>query len=540
MSHIPTTIGTQEHRKLMKKYTISLWLSSLITCLVYLLFSMAYLELPGIYFDAANPDYLSAKYLTELDPYINHFPPWTSFPVLGQLYHGMTHFYLGNIFFSIFGISFNSLRIMHLFLGLFLTLICLIFLRKITKSDLISLLIAVLFACDPALTYAFRTQSYITISPMIFFLISTLLLFYNPQKKSTHLLKLFCSFALFGFSVYGYFIYILFLPAFIYAATINKIGKKSEIIYSTFGFFLGISLYLVGYAQVIYYTGSFDELIKNASGLNVLGSKPNDVFIGITQINRLSSALSNNYNYLMIFSEKYHSSNGYIKLSLLLFFSIFYFVFRLIKDRKISYKESFPTIFFVSFFVLSIVVFNDRLGSHHYIALLPLLYIQLAIAFSRIIEIKIHNITITLSIALIALSIGASNLTYQYNFQKKLVETGGVGYYSDSLKQLAYVALHPINGSIYIFPEWGFSVPFLIMTEGRIHYRTNLDPYDLGKIPCGTQLNYVTWGDIMKKTTVLSSAKNFGQMNKFKYFYERSGNLSFSTYSVTKSSSCPH
>ena len=59
--------------------------------LLLLIFSLGVLRnnhLPGLYFDAVNPDYLAAKILAG-NKYINHFPPWDTFPILGNYYHGV-------------------------------------------------------------------------------------------------------------------------------------------------------------------------------------------------------------------------------------------------------------------------------------------------------------------------------------------------------------------------------------------------------------------------------------------------------------------
>ena len=133
------------------------------------------IHLPGIYWDAVNPDYLAAKILGG-SRYISHFPPWDAFPVLGNWYHGVMHTYFGLIFFNIFGFSVFSLRVAHAIFGLGILMISQAILIKGTGSRAFSLLIIGVFALDPAFVFAFRTQNYITLSPAFFLLLSVYLL----------------------------------------------------------------------------------------------------------------------------------------------------------------------------------------------------------------------------------------------------------------------------------------------------------------------------------------------------------------------------
>lgn len=195
----------------------------------------------------------------------------------------------------------------------------------------------------------------------------------------------------------------------------------------------------------------------------------------------------------------------------------------------------------LSFFILSLL-FKDRFGSHHYIILLPLLYVQISVIICKF---KVPDKIITIkNILLVTLfsSLFYLNTSYQSALQDKLTSTGGSGYYSDSTKQLALDALHKNNlvtSDVYIFSEWGFSAPFVIMTEGKIQYRTSIDEYDLNKIPCGTNLNYVAWGNVNNSDSILSSAESMGKNPIVKYYYERNGNLSFSVYTINKIYHCP-
>ena len=155
--------------------------SQIILLLVFSIGVLRNIHLPGLFFDAVNPDYLAAKILAG-NTYISHFPPWDNFPILGNYYHGQMHTYFGLVFFKIFGFSVFSLRIAQAIFGFGILLISNSILSKITGSRVLSLAIISLLALDPAFIFAFRTQNYITLSPLLFLLISLYLLLLNLDK----------------------------------------------------------------------------------------------------------------------------------------------------------------------------------------------------------------------------------------------------------------------------------------------------------------------------------------------------------------------
>ncbi|MBV5328977.1 MAG: glycosyltransferase family 39 protein [Chlorobium sp.] len=237
------------------------------------------IHLPGIYVDAVNPDYLAAKIISG-SQYISHFPPWDAFPVLGNWYHGVMHTYFGLIFFSIFGFSIFSLRIAHAIFGVGILLISHMILSKATGSRFFSLLIIGTLAIDPAFIFAFRTQNYITLSPLFFLLVSfyLLLLMSNnndvlPRWKRFSI----ASGVLSGWSFYGYFIYIFFLPAFV--IMLAHLSRKFSyswlriILFWLTGFTLGAFLYFYGYARLLVEYNDFSEVVKQASGISITGEQ---------------------------------------------------------------------------------------------------------------------------------------------------------------------------------------------------------------------------------------------------------------------------
>jgi hypothetical protein len=68
-----------------------------------------------------------------------------------------------------------------------------------------------------------------------------------------------------------------------------------------------------------------------------------------------------------------------------------------------------------------------------------------------------------------SLSVQQGNFLFE-----RLRETGGVGLSTNALTNLAFDARQDPDRSIYIFPDWGFFMPFAFQTQNLVEY--SLDP----------------------------------------------------------------
>ncbi len=107
-------------------------------------------DLPGIYMDAANPDFLAAQWLHR-----GHNPgagiPSKVFPILGSFYHGLQNAYLGVPFFALAGFSVTSLRLEQATFGAILLVALFQLTRRLTGSRLLALLASLGLATEPRL-----------------------------------------------------------------------------------------------------------------------------------------------------------------------------------------------------------------------------------------------------------------------------------------------------------------------------------------------------------------------------------------------------
>lgn len=524
-------------------------MSQLVLLLIFSFGVSRNIHLPGLYFDAVNPDYLAAKILAG-NKFINHFPPWDTFPVLGNYYHGVMHTYFGLIFFKIFGFSVFSLRIAQAIFGLGILLVSNKILASATGSRVFSLLIISVLALDPAFIFAFRTQNYITLSPVLFLLVSFyLLLLVRDRNKDTNSIDR-CSALIIlsgifsGLAFYGYFIYIFFLPAFIIIVA-HLSGKSGHsalkmTLYWVSGFALGSLLYLIGYGRLWFELGGLSEILKSASGISVTGNSIEFYERPFQLLLHSVMSIAGNFQYHVIFSQAPPTAHGVVKLIVMV--SIMLIAILVVAVRNRFYAPlGYTLLLITSYFAVSLY-FAGRFMPHHMILMLPFLYIAMGVSLYRADLILLNVMTIparriaSAAFVLLVLFLVVLNLQHQNIFQKQLLETGGVKYYSDSLTLLAKDAKQNPEPPYYVFGEWGFIGSFALLTEGKVAYTPAMDDKVIGQVPCSTDLAILFWGQA--NPMVESFANTQGRVSARKEYYQRDGAVSFTLLRVTDRKNC--
>src|SRR5439155_25651749 len=121
--------------------------------------------------DTVNPDYLVVQILNRNHADVVHWALRGNLifgaraPVLIQLYHGSQQFWLGLPFFWLFGTTVTGLRLTHAMFALGVLAAMYAFLGRSGMKPWQAALACATLAIDPAFSYAFRTQSYITLAP---------------------------------------------------------------------------------------------------------------------------------------------------------------------------------------------------------------------------------------------------------------------------------------------------------------------------------------------------------------------------------------
>ncbi|MDY6982667.1 MAG: GtrA family protein [Pseudomonadota bacterium] len=458
-------------------------------------------DLPGLYMDAVNPDYLAARALNPELPNAVWMQPTIGIPVLGALYHGVQTFYVGLPVFALLGLNMLALRVAQ---GLFASGILVmtqLVLQRATGSLLLGFAGALSLATELAFIASFRTQFYIVVAGGFWLLLAVYLALGRrvaPAAASSHSIEThahasttfrtlpwFLSGICAGLAVYGYFVFLFFLPVFVAMGWWYTRDWRTVFTW-LLGFALGMQTYVLGYALAIMSLGGFGpalEWIRSTSdGLDPMSSQ-----LPFTQ--RLANAwsvlvitLQNAGNELMIFRTAEQGAWAIWKVRLLVLAPLLLAGLGLF-HRATRRNDAEPgthapgllanwhlALLPLSFFAVSLV-FGDRLWSHHYSSLIPVVYVVLFLAAWQLLRALRISLPRWAGAALVAILV-TGNLHQQQSFFERLTTTGGVAYFSNAINRLADDALSMPANIVHVFPEWGFGMPFAFLTGNRSAYES--------------------------------------------------------------------
>ena len=243
--------------------------------LISLIGMLGAVNLPGIYLDAANPDYLAVQILYPQADRVSWAVPNWGFPILGQVYHGVFSAYVMAVVIKIVGST--SVVLLHTVNTIYGIIICLMtyfIMKKMNINKWISALMSICMCCMPAMFLTYRTQFYIELPGIMFMTFSIYMLLIWSDKKEFRYLFLAGFFA--GFSIYCYYNLAFMFVAYLIYLIFQMKNKKNEdklnilLIWGS-GVALGIILYVVGYTEIIYIESQHRNIIMLLTLMFYLG-----------------------------------------------------------------------------------------------------------------------------------------------------------------------------------------------------------------------------------------------------------------------------
>jgi hypothetical protein len=455
-------------------------------------------DLPGIYMDGANPDFMAAQWLHH-----GHNPgagiPSKIFPILGSLYHGLQNAYLGLPFFAIGGFSVTSLRLEQAVFGVILLVALYHLSRRLTGSGGLAMLASVGLATELAFTASFRTQFYIVMGGAAWLFVAMLLALPPDDRSRIVKRRVFWSGVFLGLASYGYFVLAFFAPAMVVLVAISTPRRQwgSWVL----GAAVGVSPFLLGYLSLLAKKHGVEPTLEFLRGM--LGQlKPFDaagVSVGRLQYawELVRLATSDAANEGMIFGEStsgvWADTKVWILASSIAVLLVFAVVDLVRKDAPLV--PALPALMPLSFIAVS-TLFGQRLWAHHFSVLVPFVYLLFALTLHRLLaalDLADRRAQVFVGVSIAALVGG--NLGQQASFHQKLIATGGRGRSTDMLTQLAVEARQVPGHVAYIFPEWGFFTSFSFLTGNRVRYVLDAEPETIARLKRDgiTEIRLVYW-----------------------------------------------
>jgi hypothetical protein len=454
------------------------------------LFSMLFainLRYPGLFMDSVNPEYLAPLIL---DPeqskgmFVYALPGTLldgRFPILaGSFYHGPLQLYLSLPVFALFGTDIVGARVAQGMFGLLVLLALGALLRQ--QRVRLPLLVAglALIAIDPAFVQAFKTQALSTLWPlsMVFasaWLVERRAAYGHPQGVWTPLV----AGALSGLAFFSYFIHLFFLPVqlahLVLCARASGSGRKGwAVVVGIFltGFVIGCIPYFLGYGLMAEAFGPNDFAAFIAGNGERLVAPPDAGDIPhagpFTRWQVIGATMGDAWVSMTIFSSAGYSFLGSFKV--LVFLLPIACALPIVKATTGRQRMFGYAVGSIATFLLLTTPIAGRLHGHHYIVLLPFLYLSATLAVEMLFERAVLSRLKLTALALLPILLLADNFVAHRGFQRTLAATHGVGDYSATLNALAEDALRDGADDLYVFPDWGFFMPFAFQTGGRVAY----------------------------------------------------------------------
>ena len=456
-------------------------LAFLLVAIVWLAVATWHLELPGLYMDAVNPDYLAVRLL---NPHHAEIVEWVlpgnylfgrRVPLLIALYHGSQTLWFGLPVYALLGTTLESLRLAHALFGLAVLGALYMCLRRARVSWSIAAVTCVALAVDPGFSYAFRTQSYITMFGVAWVLLSIAILL-----RARHVGTGWWRSGFFGgFAASAYFIHAFFLVALgpaVLLLTRRRDAGRARLQWLA-GLVLGLLPYIAGYLLLMRNVGGPDAFLRFyaeqsnrleafSSSLSLVDRVRHDGWM-------VKSVVSDAWHHAMMFGPWQDVPGTPLKLVLLLALPIVLWGLAEVRRRASAALRMFVALP-CAFFIVALL-FGDRLWGHHFVVLLPLLYGALVLGLCDVLRALDRPAVATVVAAALAIALVSVNAAGQMAEMRELQRTGGVGNMSDAIDRLAADLNAASRKPFMFFPEWGLALPVIFLTNGSVGMDT--DPH---------------------------------------------------------------
>ena len=439
-------------------------------------------ELPGLYMDAINPDYLVARWL---NPGLAN-PVWVmpgpSLPLLGNLYHGTQTMFIGLLTYGVLGTSVVSARVAQAIFGAAIVLLTWLILRRAAKRPLLAMVVATALATDMAFIGSFRTQAYIILAGQAWMMLALYLAMRSSQQEQPSPWSSLLSGVSMGLAVYGYFVFLFFLLPIAALAILgggrNGAGRRACL--WALGFVIGMLPYVIGYVWLAVDVGGIGPFVEWMRGA-LAGLKPtsgsSSYLAGLASaVQNARLGLTGSGNEIMMIGESVSSGFAILRVGMTLLATAVCLVGAWLDWRRTPREARLLAAFAMLplVYVLAAAWFGSRLWVHHFTVLVAVEYLTVGMAAAWLGgqggKLRWQQWTG----AVLAVVLLVVNVVQQNRVHAQLVRTGGVGMSTDALPALARAALTEKNSSVWFFPDWGFFMPFMFLTGNQVPYENEL------------------------------------------------------------------
>ena len=470
------------------------WWPFLLVASLYGFVGSREIELPGIYMDAVNPDYMVARILgSGARSFAGWAPPGNDllhrFPVLVGLHHGSMQFWLGLPLFAIFGMSVTGLRLVHMCFALGVLAASYWLLLRGGVRRWLAAGACIALALDPAFVFAFRTQGYITMAPFALLMLTVGALMRardTVDRKRTAWLIV--SGGMAGLACFGYFIYSFFLPCLLIAASRLPSGRNRmrNVGWLCLGIALGASPYVAGYALIAYdmksIRGAWSHLISVEPGLGLAARNGSLAERFDHLVEMFDMVLTDSWHRTLMFREDSRSAVERWKAVALVALPLAGWL--AIERMRISSWMVRVLVGLLASYVAGTLVFGTRLAGHHFMPLVPLVYVTLAASAESLLT-RFGAMLVRAGVWVAGCVLLALNVAADSREIAMLQRTGGVATFSDAINRFGSDLAAGTGDDLLAFPDWGLFMPVAFLTHARYEMEPILNEAQLRRALCG-------------------------------------------------------
>ncbi|MBK9117553.1 MAG: hypothetical protein IPM22_18570 [Betaproteobacteria bacterium] len=462
------------------------WLPFAAVALVYAMVATHRMALPGIFADSINPDYLVARIL---NPHPERTMVWVMYgnsllgdraPVLIAPYHGSQQYWLGLPLYALFGTTVTGVRLTHATFALGVLAALHALLVRAAVRPWFAAAIGVALALDTSFSYAFRTQGYITVAPAAWLLLGLYCLVRAAEADAARPGRwLFASGAFCGLAAVGYFVWAFVLPPVAIAAVRWTRGVAlARPAWLTWlgGLAAGGAAYPIGYLLVVRKAGGVAELLAFLRGQQATigafrSTQPLDARLAHAW-QMVDATVGSAWHQAMMFAGDVTPAPGAgWKVALVAGLPYALWLAAEVRRRAsplLRLLAALP----VTFGAVSLL-FGDRLGGHHFVTLVPLLYAALGVGLWSACSPGRAGSRVSASIVLVALA--ALNAAGQAHVSERLAHTRGRGFLSDAIHRFADDLNAMPDKPFLWFPEPALALPLVMLTRAGVPMSDRID-----------------------------------------------------------------
>lgn len=484
----PNVISQQRRRSAWSSSGAPLAWETWLPIVAFFAMILVQANLPGLYMDAVNPDFLAAQLVHHSARQPSAGIPSKILPILGGLYYGAQNVYAGLPIFVAFGFNITSLRIAQGLFGAVLIAALYISTNRLTRSRLLAFACALGLATELAFTASFRTQFYIVMGGATWLFVA--LAYAIPIESHPELARrrTLLSGVFAGLACYGYFVLGFFVPGMLLLIAWRRREGWRDLPRWLVGFMVGLLPYALGYLSLVIKlkgvtpTLAFiHQMLGQLHPFNASGASGNHLAYAW---NMLRLAVTDQGNEAMIFGQPLESTWSWVKYGCLLFGLVA--MTTLLMVRLIRHDErwvrALPALLPWSFLGVA-SLFGERLWAHHFCVLVPFVYLLGALLLLECLDaLQASSRTRKVITGVALCACVAFNLAQQTTFHQELARTGGTGKMPEALNTLAEEARTSSPQVAYLFPEWGFYTSFSFLTGNRVRYVDNVEPRTFAKL----------------------------------------------------------